>query len=109
MRQRYHEWTIFLPGAHGFRDAFLGPAVQMIALGIGSDGEHKPEPRRSGEKAVMPMAHAFGARRLVGARFVIARKAKPHGDDGNPALVIEQLALHAEPGAQALPRRVVIG
>src|SRR5258706_15312013 len=95
MRQRYHKWTIFPPGAHRFRDAFLASAVQMIALGIGPDGEHKPEPRRRGEKAVMPMAGAFGGRRLVGPPLLIARKAKPPGDHGDPALGIKNIAGHA--------------
>src|SRR5258705_4942203 len=108
MRQRYHKWTIFAPGAHRFRDAFLDAAVQMIALGIGSNGQQKPEFRRGSKEATVPMARAFGARRLVGARLVIAGKAKPHRNDGDPTLVIANVALHAEPGAQALARGIVI-
>jgi len=55
------------------------------------------------------MARAFRPWRLVRTRLVIAGKAKPHRNDGNPGLVIENFALHAEPGAQAIPRGVVIG
>ena len=109
MRQRYYKWTIFPPVAHRFRDAFLGAAVQMIALSIGSDCQQKSEFWRGGEEPPVPMARAFWARRLVGTHFVISRKAKTHGDDGDAALVIENTALHAEPGTQAGPRGVVIG
>src|SRR5260221_4510646 len=103
MRQRYHKWTIFPPAAHRFRDAFLGAAVQMIALGIGSDCQQKSEFWRGGEEPPVPMARAFVPRRLVGTHFVIPGKTKTHADDGDAALALENVAVHAGPGTQQSP------
>src|SRR5690606_9862880 len=52
---------------------------------------------------------AFGARRQVSALGVLAGKAEAHGDDGELRGVVELLARHPHPVAQAVARAVVEG
>jgi len=83
--------------------------MQMISLSISSNRENKLELRRSLEQPFVPGADAFGPRRLVGAKLVIARKTEAHRHDGDFGFVVENVPADVEPGAQPLARGVVVG
>jgi hypothetical protein len=81
----------------------------MPALSVAADQEHQLELGHEREQAGVPGAGALPPRRQVAAGCVVAGKAKPHGHDGDPALVVELLWSYPEPRPQSVAGRVCEG
>src|SRR5262245_61921511 len=57
----------------------------------------------------MPGTDTFRPRREVGAHLVVSGETKPHRDDSDKTLVVEDVPRNPHPGAQTLTGRVVVG
>src|SRR5215475_8126823 len=61
-----------LPFADGLRHALAAGRLEVPALGVASDQQHKLQLRHGGKQAAMPGGGAFAPRRQVAARCVVA-------------------------------------
>src|SRR6185312_10138962 len=109
MRQGNITWRELAPSPYGFGHVLLLPRAQIAFQRVGTDEEGEREFRQGRKQWRMPERRAFFSRRQVVAVRVVAGKAETHTDDGDLFLVVKGFAIHAEPLAQAVARRIVEG
>src|SRR6266849_7366319 len=99
---------VFGARAHGFGEGFFPARAEVIGLGVAADEQREPDGGQMRAQLRMPVRRALGPRWEV-ARFARSRVTQAGGNDGDAALVVEILALDAQPFAQQIARGVVPG
>ena len=82
-------------------------AAEHVRERVAADEQRQADIRHQRQQLVAPERGAFGARWRVAAVGQAAGIAEAHRDDGNAGFVVEGVAVHLQPGAQAVAGRVV--
>jgi len=90
---------VLVARTHGFGESFFPARAEVIRLGVAADEQREPDGGQVRAQFRMPLRRAFGPRRKV-TRFARTRIAQACRNDGDAALVVEILALDAQPFAQ---------
>ena len=105
-----HEWEVLGQVApivaHDIRELILASHSQVVAVGVVAHQDSELDLGHELQQTWVPLLGKALARGQV-TRPALAGKVEVHGHDGKLARVIEGVAVHAEPIAQAIPTLVV--
>lgn len=107
MRQGNITWCELAPSPDGFGHVRFLAVAQIALQGVGSDEERERKFGQGREQRRVPQRRAFLSRRKIVTGRIVAGKAEAHADDGDEFFIVERLAIHAEPIAQAVAGWIV--